>query len=283
MLDLVRPYLTPIYLIPGLVLSYYIGRFLSNAALDAKVHRLGARAPIRTSYVPLGLDMLYQVLSYMLRDKNLELWENMMETWGKGVYTVEAGTGERVILTAEPENIKAILATQFKEYGKGESFRKDWFNFLGNGIFAVDGQVWHNARNLIRPQFVKDRLSDIEIFEEHVQVLIKKLEEGQVDMLDMNFRYVVHIGAHFMSLTVPKIYARCCNTFPLRRERGKSRVSASRIRQRLLQCPAGTELHRQNRVGVSLPNPSNPTNIRLVLSTGLCPAGILASTTLSKS
>jgi cytochrome P450 len=191
MLSYIQPYLTPVYLVPGLIVLYYVGRFISNAALDRKVRRLGARAPMRTSYFPYGLDMIYQVLTYMLRDESLQLWQKMMKEHGKGGWTLEAGSGERVILTAEPENIKAILATQFKQYGKGETFRQEWFPFLGNGIFAVDGDMWHDSRQLIRPQFVKDRISDLVIFEEHVQVLIKKLEEeGQVDMLDMFFRYV---------------------------------------------------------------------------------------------
>jgi cytochrome P450 len=189
MLDYIRPYLSPLYVLPGFVIFYYVSRFLSNAAVDVKVRKLGARAPVRTSYFPYGLDMLYQVMTYMLRDESLELWQKMMKDYGKGGYTVEAGSGERVILTADPENIKAILATQFKQYGKGEKFRLEWFPFLGNGIFAVDGDMWHSSRQLIRPQFVKDRISDLDIFEEHVQVLIKKLEVGQVDMLNMLFRY----------------------------------------------------------------------------------------------
>jgi cytochrome P450 len=191
MLDLIRPYASPIYILPGIFVFWLVGRFVSGAALDHQVRKLGARGPQRKSYLPFGIDMLYQVVTYMYRDENLELWELMMKKWGKGGYTIEAGSGERVILTAEPENIKAILATQFKEYGKGEQFRLDWFPFLGNGIFSVDGNLWHNSRQLIRPQFVKDRLSDIRIFEEHVQTLIKKLEEGQVNMLDMMFRYMV--------------------------------------------------------------------------------------------
>ena len=63
---------------------------------------------------------------------------------------------------------------------------------MGNGIFTTDGQLWHTSRQLIRPQFVKDRLSDIEIFEEHVQVLMSKIGHGQeVDTLDLMFRYTL--------------------------------------------------------------------------------------------
>jgi hypothetical protein len=32
----------------------------------------------------------------------------------------------KVIATLDPENIKAILATQFNEFGKGDEFCKQW-------------------------------------------------------------------------------------------------------------------------------------------------------------
>lgn len=159
---------------------------------DARIRKLGARAPVRRAYLPFGFDMAYDVVQHALNDSLYEMWVAMYERWSPGHYTVEAGVGERVILTSEPENIKAILATQFKEYGKGEDFRRDWHMFLGNGIFTTDGQLWHNSRQLIRPQFIKDRLSDIEIFEEHAQVLMTKIGRGQqIDTLDLMFRFTL--------------------------------------------------------------------------------------------
>ena len=84
-------------------------------------------------------------------------------------------------------------------------------NNLRVGIFTTDGQLWHNSRQLIRPQFVKDRLSDIDIFEQHSQVLISKIEQSQeIDTLDMMFRYTLDAATHFLlghsvdSLEVPK-------------------------------------------------------------------------------
>jgi len=38
----------------------------------------------------------------------------------------------RLILTADEENIKAILATQFGDYGKGAQFNSEWHDFLGD-------------------------------------------------------------------------------------------------------------------------------------------------------
>lgn len=122
----------------GAVIVLFIGyTTLQRFYIDARIRKLGARAPVRKTYLPYGLDLAYDIIRQALKDKSYEMWIDMFEKWcGPGRYTVEAGVGERVILTAEPENIKAILATQFKDYGKGEQFRKDWHTFLGNGTWT---------------------------------------------------------------------------------------------------------------------------------------------------
>jgi cytochrome P450 len=106
-------------------------------------------------------------------------------------------------MTADEANIKAILATQFADYGKGADFNRDWHDFLGDSIFTTDGDIWHNSRQLIRPQFIKDRLSDIKIFEKHCDVLLPMLG-GQpgggktVDALDLFFRFTLDASTDFL-------------------------------------------------------------------------------------
>jgi hypothetical protein len=189
------------YLLLGAAVLYFAYNIVLKLQKDTHIRKLGARAPIRRSYLPWSVDFAYDVLKHAMNDQMLEMWQGAFaKSAGPGQYTLEAGVGERVILTAEPENIKAILATQFKDYGKGEAFRKDWYNFLGNGIFATDGEMWHNSRQLIRPQFVKDRLSDIEIFEKHSQVLISKIggQSQEIDTLDMMFRFTLDASTDFL-------------------------------------------------------------------------------------
>lgn len=105
-------------------------------------------------------------------------------------------------MTRDDVNIKAILATQFSDYGKGENFNKDWHDFLGNSIFTTDGDVWHNSRQLIRPQFIKDRLGDIAIFEKHASVLINKMagvpSDRTVDAMDLFFRFALDAATDFL-------------------------------------------------------------------------------------
>lgn len=123
----------------GAVVVLYIAYKISVViSINAQIRKLGARAPVRRSYVPWGLDMAYEVLMSALENKTYEMWLGMFEKWaGPGRYTIEAGVGQRVILTADPENMKAILATQFKDYGKGKQFWQEWHAFLGNGMFDV--------------------------------------------------------------------------------------------------------------------------------------------------
>lgn len=129
------------YLLGALGVLYVGYRIIQILHKNAKIAKLGARAPVRKTYAPWGIDLAYDVVTAALKDKTYENWIEMFQKWCKpGRYTIEAGIGDRLILTADPENLKAILATQFKDFGKGEQFRQDWHRFLGDGIFTTDGQ-----------------------------------------------------------------------------------------------------------------------------------------------
>ncbi|KAF2877774.1 cytochrome P450 [Massariosphaeria phaeospora] len=198
MFDALRSVPTP-YLLAALVALYVAYKVSRKVATDARIAKLGARAPIRHTYAPLGLDLLYEILTYFLADMVYEFWLKQFSDWSYGRHTLEQGGIRRVILTAEPENIKAILATQFPDYGKGEQFHKEWHPFLGSGVFTTDGALWHDSRQIIRPQFIKERVSDLMIFEENVQILIRKISETpEVNMLDQLLRYTFDVATHFL-------------------------------------------------------------------------------------
>lgn len=100
-----------------------------------------------------------------------------------------------MVFTADPENIKAVLATQFGDYGKGEPFHEDFRDFLGDGIFATDGTQWSESRNLLRPLFVKTKVRDFEVFERHVGQLVGKIggRGEEIDISDLFYRYVSYL------------------------------------------------------------------------------------------
>ena len=106
----------------------------------------------------------------------------------------------RFLMTREPEHIKTILTTKFREYGKGEGFHETWSPFLGDSIFTTDGQQWSDSRALIRPMFVKDRVQDLEIFDKWATTLISKLPaSGQtVDVMDLFYRMTLDVTTDFL-------------------------------------------------------------------------------------
>ena len=111
---------------------------------------------------------------------------------------------ERIILTCDPENIKAVLTTQFGEFGKGKKLHERWEAFLGVGIFTTDGQQWHESRQLIRPMFQRERVSDLGVLEEHVRKLIDLLGPGDGRVVDVSTlfpRFALDAACHFLLAT----------------------------------------------------------------------------------
>jgi hypothetical protein len=56
--------------------------------------------------------------------------------------------GMKFINTMDPENIKAILATNFSDFGLGQRL-VTFGPLLGKGIFTSDGAAWEHSRVLI--------------------------------------------------------------------------------------------------------------------------------------
>lgn len=66
--------------------------------------------------------------------------------------------GTPLVFTKDPENIKAILATQFNDFSLG--IRHAHFDpLLGDGIFTLDHQGWKDSRAMLRPQFARDQIA----------------------------------------------------------------------------------------------------------------------------
>lgn len=140
---------------------------------------------------PFGLTFVSEMMALSKSYRTYELFcdraKKYGDTYGLWVF------GHHIIVTNEPENIKAVLATQFSDFGgKGAQFKARWAQFLGDGIFNADGQSWSHARALMRPQFLKERVSTMENFEDKIQSVFKLIKPGQVtDVMDVWFRFTL--------------------------------------------------------------------------------------------
>jgi hypothetical protein len=101
---------------------------------ERKIRSLGAHAKTIHSWVPFGLGFIARTLRDQRNHDLLAGWyTTFADRSAVHPFTREIRTvGMRLILTADEENIKAILATQFNDYGKGAQFNSEWHDFLGD-------------------------------------------------------------------------------------------------------------------------------------------------------
>lgn len=101
--------------------------------------------------------------------------------------------GRQVIFTVEPKNVQTVLALKFKDFELGYYRNKAMRPLLGYGIFSTDGSKWEHSRALIRPNFTRNQITDINVYETHVKALIERIprDRSTVDMQDLFFRMVI--------------------------------------------------------------------------------------------
>ncbi|EGW34592.1 uncharacterized protein SPAPADRAFT_134963 [Spathaspora passalidarum NRRL Y-27907] len=108
--------------------------------------------------------------------------------------------GKPLISTKDPENIKAILATQFNDFSLGR--RHEIFQpLLGDGIFTLDGEGWKHSRAMLRPQFVREQVGHVKLLEPHLQVFFKHIRKnkGKVfDLQELFFRLTIDSATEFL-------------------------------------------------------------------------------------
>ncbi|KAI1461748.1 cytochrome P450 52A11 [Annulohypoxylon moriforme] len=195
---------------------------------NIRLRRLGARGAAKVKFVlPFGLDVVFKQVKATMSHNNYPVFLKLLNN--APFSTAETRLlRRRIVMTADPENIKAVLATQFADFGKGEQFHKEWHEFLGDSIFATDGQLWHASRQLLRPQFSRERISDLHCFESHLETFFKAVANGGVlngqeqvvdveagngkpfDISELLFRYTLDVATDFLlgmdtqSLTTPR-------------------------------------------------------------------------------
>ena len=190
------------YLLPFLAVVYFFFHICySRIREHVLIHRLGVRATRIHGWLFGDIDLVFQMTYHASAARDMVYWDWAFRQPKNGTRTIEHPVaGQRYVMTADSENIKAVLATQFHDFGKGESFHQEWYPFLGDSIFSTDGELWHHSRQLIRPQFVKNRISDLHTFEKHVTKLISLMGgagEG-VDVASLFYRYSLDTAMDYL-------------------------------------------------------------------------------------
>lgn len=144
-----------------------------------------------------GIDNLLESIKAKKEQRLLERFRGNFDKYGhtfKGKLITQ-----HLVATREPENVKAILSMRFKDFGLGDR-QKALGPLLGKGIFTMDGDFWAHSRALIRPNFARDQVADLEAFERHIQALWKLIpRDGRtVDLQELFFRFTIDSATEFL-------------------------------------------------------------------------------------
>lgn len=141
---------------------------------DLKARSLGCRdPPVYPHKDPiLGLDIFLHSVRMLKQGKWLETLRERIAAAGHTHYSLMLG--QWILATDEPENIKTIHATRFDDWPIAGPRQTSVLDLLGpRSIFASNGEVWSQARHMIRPSFVRDQVADLQCFDRHIVNLLK--------------------------------------------------------------------------------------------------------------
>ncbi|KAI3756853.1 hypothetical protein L1987_56676 [Smallanthus sonchifolius] len=106
------------------------------------------------------------------------------------------------IYTTDPAIVEYILKTNFENYGKG-TYTHSWLgDFLGDGIFTVDGDKWREQRKLSSHEFSTKNLRDFS----GVTFRKNAIKVGNIFSEAANSNQVVDINDLFMKATADSIF-----------------------------------------------------------------------------
>jgi len=197
---------TPLYslLLGGLVLvasSYLLSlRNATDKARQKTIKQKGCEAPTRfPSKDPFfGIDTIYDALRAVgsktfLSEKRAH-YERYGNTFSSRLSTLS------VISTIEPENIRTVLSTAFKDFVVGAPRRNAFAPVLVNSILVADGTQWEHSRAFLRPSFTRSQVGDLSTLEVHVENLISAVphDGSTVDLADLFLRYTADVTTDFM-------------------------------------------------------------------------------------
>ncbi|KZF26941.1 cytochrome P450 [Xylona heveae TC161] len=183
-----------------------ISTFLTSRRNATKARQLNCEEPpFEKNKCPIGIDNLLRALA---ADRAQQFPVDLIERFeALGTYTYRYQIlGARNVRTADPKNIQAILANQFSDFDVGPRRRGNFLPLVGDGIFTADGKHWKHSRAMMRPQFTRDQISDLNLEETHVQNMMRLLEplieaDGwtkEVDLLPYFFRLTIDSATEFL-------------------------------------------------------------------------------------
>ncbi|KAG7662129.1 uncharacterized protein J8A68_004391 [[Candida] subhashii] len=197
--EVILKYLLKWYTLLGFIVLYVFFQTVVRDAILSK--KLGCKNPPYLWKVKiLGLITLNELLTAKRQGNLTEYLGGLFARYPTDTFYVRYGHVLKMVVTLDPENMKAVLATQFNDFSLGR--RHVHFEpLLGDGVFTLDGEAWKFTRGMLRPQFAREQVGHVQLLEPHVQVLAKHIElyNGKTfDIQKLFFQFTVDTSTQFL-------------------------------------------------------------------------------------
>ena len=127
----------------------------------------------------LGIARFRESLRATRAERGPQYVVEQMDAVGKNIHTVQVRVLDYDLnVTRDPENARACFSSQAADFDIGVHRTQSWKPLLGVGIFTSQGEQWKHSRGLVRPQFSKEQVSDLDLAERHTRDLIEKIQPG---------------------------------------------------------------------------------------------------------
>ncbi|KAE8661632.1 Cytochrome P450 94B1 [Hibiscus syriacus] len=160
------------------------------------------KAPKLSEHGPPTYPLIGCLVSfYKNRSRLLDWYSELITESNTNTIVVNRLGARKTIVTANLENVDYMLKTNFNNFPKGKPFTEILGDFLGYGIFNVDGELWHIQRKLASHAFSTTSLREFvlrTLEEEAEQQFLPLLESfadasAVVDMQDLLRRLAFNI------------------------------------------------------------------------------------------
>lgn len=180
------------------VLAYPYTRWRTSALNRANGCLPARKIPSRDPL--LGLDVVFRLRKAINERRLLPLLPRIFEAAGS--WTLEANlAGKRVLWIADPDNLKAVLATQARDWTIGASRRETITPIFGPNILIAEGELWHETRNVMRPAFARRQFGALEMLDFHARRLVERLPRDgktEVDLGPLFFKLSMDVATEFL-------------------------------------------------------------------------------------
>ena len=176
------------------VVLYLLYKVFRSRREKSRQHAEAARrgcghCPMLPKKDMLGITRFRESIRATRADRGPRYVVEEMDAMGKDVHTVQVRVLDYTLnVTRDPENAKAVFSTQSGDFDIGVHRTESWKPLLGVGIFTSQGETWKHSRALVRPQFSKEQVSDLDLAERHTRDLsgrIKAGTDGWTDTMDL--------------------------------------------------------------------------------------------------